>query len=351
MYIHTGGRKYPKEWIMSFTNMSRFAHLAGDFVYLEVRINFRGLLDAPEIKGEKIVYMELEEPNRFFVNDPVFRREESEYYFYKILTLCPFTAKWLNKKQGAERRIPVFYPIDGELAPAKAEKIYDIIYSGGLYSSDLFDDIKTISKFNYKFIAHSGNLSYKVLPNTRVVRKLRHWFPHLHLFEAGRKYITENNIPHLEKWKIMAQTKITLLQNLVPCDTHHIPNIHKTEGWEDNEAFSLIPRPGISWTIKKIFYRLTGKTYLVPQLKTRAFEAALCRSLILCRKDPWNLIERFFEPGKEFVYYETGKLEEKVKEILSHWDEYEPIIENAHKRFMSEYTTEKFFEKYLKDLK
>ncbi len=350
MEVHTGGRKYPKEWTLSFTNMERYAHLAGDFVYLEVRINFKGL-DGPELKGRKIVYMEVEEPNRFFVKEPIFRREEHEFYFYKIFTLCPFTAKWLNKKQGSERRTTVFYPIDGELAPPKMEKIYDILYSGGLYANWMFEDVKAISRFKYRFIAYNGALYYKIFSQIHLLNKFRQKFPFLRKLDGGTRYITDSNIPHLEKLKIMAQTKITLTHNLVPCTAFQIPNIYDAEGWEDNEAFSLIPRPNDFGTLKKLFYKLTGKTFLVPQLKTRAFEAALCRSLILCRRDPWNVIEKFFEPGKEFVYYEPGKLGEKVKEILSNWSSYEPVIENAHRRFMAEYTTEVFFEKYLKDLK
>jgi hypothetical protein len=349
MEVHTGGRKYPKEWIMSFTNMDKFAHLAGDFVYLEVRINFKGLL-GPALKGRKIVYAELEEPNRFFVSDPIFRRDEYEDYFYKILTICPFTAAWLNKQQGAERRIPVFYPIDPELGPSKMEKIYDIIYSGGLHSKEIFEDVKTISRFNYRFVAHNGILTYTVLPNFRIVRKIRHLFPNLKFMEAGARYITEKNIPHLEKWKIMAQTKITLLQNTVPCNASGVKNVWRTKGWEDNEAFALFPRPSAWRTITNFLDRIRGKTFMAPQLKTRAFEAALCRSLILCRRDPWNLIEHFFESDKEFVYYEPGKLEKKIREILSDFKKYEPIIENAHKKFMAEYTTQRYFEKYLKYL-
>jgi hypothetical protein len=33
---------------------------------------------------------------------------------------------------------------------------------------------------------------------------------------------------------------------------------------------------------------------LAPQLKSRLIEAAFCRTLILCRRDPWNLVERYF---------------------------------------------------------
>ena len=52
------------------------------------------------------------------------------------------------------------------------------------------------------------------------------------------------------------------------------------------------------------------------------FEAAFCRSLILCRRDRWNVIERFFEPGEEFVYYEEGKLTETLGRVLADFGAY-----------------------------
>src|SRR3989344_3427495 len=349
MEILKEGIKYPKEWVGSFTNVHKFAHLAPDFLYIETRFKL-SILDVLKSKNKKIAYFDMEEPNRYFLNDPEFRREKYEFYFDKILTMCPYTAIWLNKKQGKERRMPVFYPIDPDIGPQKMKKEYDVIYSGGLYDPWMFDDVKAISKFNYKFIAHSGILAYKFLANNYFINKIRSKFPKYKIFEAGRKYITESNIPHLEKWNIMSKTKITITHSIVPCPAACLKNIYRADGWQDNEAFRLLPRPNIFSPFKNFIDTLLGKIYLVPQLKSRAFEAALCRSLILCRKDPWNVIERFFEPNKEFVYYEPGKLAEKVKEILADWPKYEIIIENAHKKFIAEYTTQRFFEKYLKNI-
>jgi len=62
------------------------------------------------------------------------------------------------------------------------------------------------------------------------------------------------------------------------------------------------------------------------------------------------MIERFFEPEREFVYYEPNKLEESLENILKNYKSYEPVIENAFQKANSQYTTEKFFEKYLKNM-
>jgi hypothetical protein len=71
----------------------------------------------------------------------------------------------------------------------------------------------------------------------------------------------------------------------------------------------------------------------------------------LCRRDPWNLVERFFEPGKEFVYYDEGNLAPTVEAILADYDRYLPIVEAAHRRAMFNYTTRKYFDKHLRDLR
>jgi len=92
----------------------------------------------------------------------------------------------------------------------------------------------------------------------------------------------------------------------------------------------------------------TGYEIAVPQLKSRIFEAAFCRSLILCKKDNFNVIEKYFTPNKEFVYYEEGKLFEKVNSILGNFEDYLPLIERAYNRAVKEYTTAAFYEKFLK---
>ena len=85
-------------------------------------------------------------------------------------------------------------------------------------------------------------------------------------------------------------------------------------------------------------------------MKSRLFEAAFSKSLILCKRDPFNLIERYFQVNKEFVYFEEGKLEGKIQEILENFRIYEKIIDCAFKRAVKNYTTKEFFLRYLKDL-
>ena len=69
--------------------------------------------------------------------------------------------------------------------------------------------------------------------------------------------------------------------------------------------------------------------------------------MILCRRDPFYIIERYFEPGKEFVYFEDNNLEETIQNILNNYGLYEKVIERAYKRAVNNYTTKKFAENYL----
>ena len=143
--------------------------------------------------------------------------------------------------------------------------------------------------------------------------------------------------------KLISESKITLVANLLYLRYDHLFFVWKTPSYEDNEAFKLVPK----WhEINKWF----NKEILVPQLKSRLFEAAFGRSLILCRRDPFNIVERFFEPGKEFVYFENDKLEETIQDILDNYQSYEKVIERAYKKAVNTYTTKKFVEKYLKKI-
>jgi len=86
-----------------------------------------------------------------------------------------------------------------------------------------------------------------------------------------------------------------------------------------------------------------------PQIKTRPFDAAFCKSLILCKRDNWNIIEEWFEPNKEFLYYDDASdMERIINEVINNYEDYLPIIEAAHTRALNSYTTRHFIEKYLK---
>ncbi len=303
-----------------YFNFQRFAKQCGDFVLIEGAFEQATLWkqfafsdkELKKILKKKIVRLEFEEPNKFFIGD---NPDSYDGDFYKIFTLCPYTAEWLNKKHRVQKRVPFFFPFNEEFIPIKTKKKYDIIYTGHIVSKQLFRDLKIISRFNYRFASNSKH-----------------------------PLVTNQSVSYEEKMKLISQTKITLVQNLLYPKLWQLFNIWRIADFQKNKAFKLIP----SWYTPWKLYPF--EPIVVPQLKSRVFEAAFGRSLILCKKDPFNIIERYFEPGKEFVYFEEGKLEEKIKEILANYKKYEPIIERAYRRAKNNYTTEKFVKNYLEKL-
>lgn len=297
----------------------RFENECNDFVLVEAAFEEAdkweqfelSVEDFSNIKSKKIVRLEFEEPNKFFLGD---KMDSYDHEFHKIYTLCPYTSEWLNKKEGIERRVPIFFPFNENDIPPISEKKYDVIYTGHIVSKKLLDDLKIIAKFNHRFVSNDRN-----------------------------KLVTNQNATYSEKIQLIAESKITIVHNLLHPKRKYFKNIWNYKGWQNHEGFKLIPKPSQFWRI------FTDNNIVVPQLKSRVFEAAFSRSLILCKRDQFNVIEKYFEPNKEFIYYEND-LEDKIKEVLSNYQEYEQIIENAFQRAEKNYTTKAFVNNYLKKI-
>lgn len=303
-----------------FFDFDRFANQCGDFVLIEGAFEKAAQWEQfclsdeelTRVKAKKIIRLEFEEPNKFFIGD------DSDGYdkdFYRIFTLCPYTSEWLNTKHNIIKRVPIFFPFNEEHIPTPKTKKYDIIYTGHIVSPKLLQELEIMANFKYRFVSNSTH-----------------------------SLVTNHSATYTEKMDLIAKTKITLVHNLLYPTSKHIKQIWRFQGWQNNHAFDLIPRPSQLWR------RMTDRNVVVPQLKSRVFEAAFGRSLILCKRDPFNVIDRYFMPDKEFVYYDEGHFKEKVSDILANYHDYEPIIEQAYKRAIENYTTVKFVENYLEKL-
>jgi hypothetical protein len=319
--IKRSGRGYCQD-PTKFLNFSRFEKFGGRNVALVEaafeesagweQFNFRAN-ELDEIRSMNLVRLEFEEPNKFFLGD---RQEKYDADFCKIFTLCPYTAKYLNETQGNSKRVPIFFPFNEDYIPKKEEKIFDIIYTGHVVSTKILKDLEIISRFNYKFVSNSKH-----------------------------ELVTDLSVDYAGKMSLISKSKITLVHNLLYPTLRHIRNVWKYADWRNNSAFSELPS-----LINIYKYFISSEKMVVPQLKSRVFEAAFGRSLILCKKDPFNVIEKYFIPDKEFLYYEEGGLENTIQLIINNYEKYSHIAERAYERAIVEYTTEAFFNKYLKDL-
>lgn len=302
-----------------YFNFKRFEKKYGNFILVEAGFEEATLWndykftdkELSKILSQKIVRLEFEHPNKFFVGD---QPEHYDYQFYKIFTICPYTAMWLNKKENKKRYIPTFYPFNEEFIPKKQTKKFDVIYTGHILSKAIYKYVKIISKFNYRVVSNSDN-----------------------------SLVTNRSASYFNKMKLISQSKVTLVTNLLYLRPYHLYNVWKTPNYKDNKAFKLVPE---WYEIDKWL----GKEIVVPQLKSRLFEAAFGRSLILCRRDPFNIIERFFEPEKEFIYFDDKNFETTLKDILNNYSFYEKVIDRAYKRATKNYTIKRFAELYLKNI-
>ena len=83
---------------------------------------------------------------------------------------------------------------------------------------------------------------------------------------------------------------------------------------------------------------------IMPQFKVRTHEITSSKSLMIVKKDPWNLIEHYFLPDKEFLYYKNkNDLEDKLRYILNNYNKFSSVINNAYKRSLN-YTVKPLFD-------
>tara|TARA_R100001079_G_C4451090_1_gene153774 strand:+ start:4781 stop:5734 length:954 start_codon:yes stop_codon:yes gene_type:complete len=235
-----------------------------------------------------------------------------EEKFDVVYSICPYTVEWMNNLHlGREYRY-IFYPFCKTLTPEKQEKKYDVIYHGGIHAKEHVDCLKVMSKFNYRYCTMT----------THINSLTRHFLP----------YATNTNLKFKDKINLVAESKVSVCYNMAQVHKEHIPRIKSRPEYKKNLAFSSI-----------------DTLAAMPQFKTRFHEAAISRTLNLVRKDDWNVIEDFYTPEEDFVYFDNEiDLEKKIKEVLNNWGDYQQIVENAYIKSMN-YTTEKFIEKIKKD--
>ena len=226
-------------------------------------------------------------------------------YFTDVYSICPYTVAWLNSRQLERQYKNVFYPFRKSLIPQEQSKQYDVIYHGGIHGQEHVNCLLVMREFNYRYVTmthHINSLTHRCLPMA-----------------------TNLDLSFAEKINLVAKSKISVCYNLVHLLPPHIEALKTYENWEDNEAFAEV-----------------GRRNVMPQFKTRAHEAAISRTLNLVHRDRWNIMERYYKPESEFIYFDDEwDLRNRIKDVLENWEDYQEVIENAYQRAMN-YTAEKF---------
>ena len=238
--------------------------------------------------------------------------------FDEIYTICPYSVKWLNKIKSTNKYKFIWYPFDPDdidFTSLNQEKFYDVCYHGGIHGDKYVNMLKTISKFNYVYMS----MTHGINPLT----------------QQSLSWATHTDLNHREKIDLISQCKMSVCFNNFPVRKEHndLQSIQSQLHWEENETFKCAESHGI-W----------------PQIKSRLNEAAATKTLNLVERDPWNIIEHFYEPNKHFIYFDDlNDLQEKIFEISTDWDSYKHIAEASHAHFLNNYTTKILYDRIKKN--
>ena len=267
-----------------------------------------------------LIYFNQEQPCAY--HSPTEGRMSSDIdgLFTDIYTICPHTADWNNKlhSNGENKFKPILFPIDREYLVHSGEKKWDTVFYGSVCGREHAEAIDIISKFKYKFMT----LGYE------------YWNPNepLEDIERTASLVTDINLHTFEKWKILSETKVLPIYNQLYLHDDHIKNIKKYDRWSENVAWSHLGEK------------------IAPQLKPRVTEAALFKMLMLVKRDPWNLIEQWFEPDKDFIYFDSNdELGDLIRETTVNMDKYQHIVDSAYEKAYNNYTTEPLFDMIIKN--
>jgi glycosyltransferase involved in cell wall biosynthesis len=259
--------------------------------------------------SNKKFYLELEEPNRFCNQDAALKYTSDFIHCDKILTLCPYTAEYMNKffyKRNVAT--PIFFPFNKDFISTQFNKKYSVIYSGYTQTPYHEQMLSIISKFKDRVI-----ISYRPF-----------------------NHVTHVNTSYKEKINLYAQTKIAVVSN----------GLINDRGFTLNAIQSTASKIGLTDIKNNYAFNFLETARVMPQLKSRVFEAAFGKCIILCQKDPFNVIERYFEPEKEFLYFDTlVDLEDKIKIILDNYAQYSNIAYSAFTKAFNNYTTDRLVKK------
>jgi hypothetical protein len=229
-------------------------------------------------------------------------------FFDKVFTVCPYSAEWLNSIYNNDCFATIFFPFNEEFVIPPQPKIYETLFWGHIHHPIHANIVKSIAKFNHNFITLGQQYWNSPDPQCSPL-------------------ITHTNINRLKLWDILRKTKINIILNAMFLTDASVAKAKRIPHWESNKTNSYLDKG------------------VVPQLKTRAIESAFNRCLMLVRRDDWNVIELWFKPDEDFIYYSSEEeLPDKINHILNNWEDYQPCIDRAFEKAASRYTTRHFLD-------
>ena len=222
-------------------------------------------------------------------------------FFTEVYCVCPFTCKFMNDYYGYEKFKYIPYMFTNRSVTEFGNYDADCSWMGSIHGQDHIRAIEVMSEFKYKFMTSQRNT----------------WMRHPYEFEK----CTHVFLPNDEKLKQLSKCRSSLSFNMI-----YMSPASKKNNFDVFDRFD----EGI-----------------MPQFKVRTFEIASCKSLLIVKRDPWNLIEDFFEPEKDFIYFDNfDELRDIIHDVSQNFENYQGIIDSAYER-VQDFTAEKIYE-YIK---
>jgi len=231
-------------------------------------------------------------------------------FFNEVYCTCPYTTNWFNKYHG--QKLTYFASaFNPDLIPKPQEKQYDVCYFGSIHSRELLDCANMLPKFKYIFTSKMHG------PLNRVCNT-----------------VTHQNLNTRAKLNLIAQCKISICYNLLYLRQDQAEEFLSYEHIKDHGAYQGL--------VNSLHLDRSN----LPQFKIRCHESAACKTLMLVKRDPWNVIETMYTPDEDFVYFSNNaELEDMIRFILARWDHgFADIAENAYKKLVKYYLTPRFYE-------
>ena len=237
----------------------------------------------------KNIIIDFEEPNYFFLNiNNVDFQTNYVKQLHKKLTLCPYTAKLINSMTKLDNIEPCFFIVDNDYL------------------------VDTLGTPDYNKTIDTLYIGNNFSPITNEFLKFNP---------------TNLSIPtYIDKIQALYNSKISICHNVL-----FVKNF-----------------PTLYSNATHFFPELANDNFEIPQLKSRIFESGFSKCIPLVYFDKSRIIENFFEPDVDFIYFYTIEdLNILVNKILNDYDSYKYIAENIYKKCNDKYKISDFVNKYI----
>ena len=253
--------------------------------------------------GIKNYALEFELPNEWFTKYKN-KAISHECQFDKIFTIDPLFCKQRNVFLNKEIYVPVFFPFSEKNVSKyiNSEKRYDVCISAGEFPRWVKKMLSQLYKLNLRIC---------------IISK----------FEQFVQFATHSNVSYKEKLDLIAQSKISICWNDISVEKF---NLSEKEIFDLNKQGVVI------------------KNNHITQHKSRIQEAAFCKSLIICKRDAFNIIEDIYNENENFHYINGDDSDvDKILSIVTNYKTYQQNIESTYQLALEKYTTKAFYEKYI----